>query len=1092
MKSAPRRAIWLATALLAGVGNAASAGEGSDASGAGVVEKCGISKGLCSVLGCGDGSLAVEIAHSSGFLIHVLAPDAAAEAEARRTVEAAGLYGRRVVVERGRVGRLPYADNIIDALVAADLDEAKLRELSLAEILRVLRPGGKALFLSSKSGGASLATSALMEFLKGAGTPEISSGEDAACSWAVLKKPPMPGTDNWTHVSHGPDNNPLSRDEVIKGPYRTQWIGDPFFVTMPAVSTIAGGKIFLAMGHIAHHKREEPWLNTLIARNGWNGTVLWERKLPEGYMVHRSAFIASDDAFYMIDGDRCLTLDPETGAETGEIRVPGLKGEWKWMALQDGVLYALAGGPPDYAETTRVRSQASHWSWKNLSKGYYEKRVPWGIGRQLGAYDMEKKKTLWVRAEPTEIDARAMALGDGNLYAYSPNQFIQCYEAKTGKPIWTNRDPQTFALIEELPEDAGKRLASTPGFRSSCYTLCTPEALFFEAQTLMNVVAVSAKDGRLLWHRPKTTSNPNLLYADGRLLVGIGPGGSTLALDPLTGEMTEDLGFAKRSCTRLTGCPDAFFVRGEGLLRYDRASKKVFVDTAVRAGCQDGAMPANGLLYVGPWPCDCNLQLLGTVALCPAGEFRLEEEDPAASRLELGEGDLKAVAPLAVSAQDWPTYRTNNEHTAGVPVAVSAQEAERWTFRPPASFVPSVPTAAGGLVFLGGDDGKVRAIDAAGGRPRWTFLTAGPIKAPPTVWDGRAYVGSGDGWVYCLEAATGRLLWRFRAALAERKIPLYGALCSTWPVNSGALVHDGIAYAAAGLIDYDGAAVCALDALSGRLVWENKTIGRLDPERRKGVSPQGHLTVADGKLWLAGGHMVSPAVFDLKSGECLNRKALPRLGNSNRGQEVLLFDDRLLIFGGRLLYSTLSNVVSPAQFWAYSTAWGGEPPVSGLTVASTGVAPAWNDKTFALINGRNTPPACCDRSEVSSFLELLTSPARVKEAPSALRRGTAGAASTQPKPMGPKRRWTAQALKGIDTVSLAVAENVVLAVSNLAGAEAETAEWAALALRADNGEVMWKRPLPSEPLPGGLLIDRDGQVIVVMIDGTVVCFGKEG
>ena len=125
-------------------------------------------------------------------------------------------------------------------------------------------------------------------------------------------------------------------------------------------------------------------------------------------------------------------------------------------------------------------------------------------------------------------------------------------------------------------------------------------------------------------------------------------------------------------------------------------------------------------------------------------------------------------------------------------------------------------------------------------------------------------------------------------------------------------------------------------------------------------------------------------------------------------------------------------------------------------------------------------------------MELLTSPARVKEAPSALRRGTAGAASTQPKPMGPKRRWTAQALKGIDTVSLAVAENVVLAVSNLAGAEAETAEWAALALRADNGEVVWKRPLPSEPLPGGLLVDRDGQVIVVMIDGTVVCFGKEG
>jgi hypothetical protein len=35
----------------------------------------------------------------------------------------------------------------------------------------------------------------------------------------------------------------------------------------------------------------------------------------------------------------------------------------------------------------------------------------------------------------------------------------------------------------------------------------------------------------------------------------------------------------------------------------------------------------------------------------------------------------------------------------------------------------------------------------------------------------------------------------------------------------------------------------------------------------------------------------------------------------------------------------------------------------------------------------------------------------------------------------------------------------------------------------------WRQELPGEPLPGGLLVDRDGQVVVTMLDGRVLCFG---
>ena len=51
----------------------------------------------------------------------------------------------------------------------------------------------------------------------------------------------------------------------------------------------------------------------------------------------------------------------------------------------------------------------------------------------------------------------------------------------------------------------------------------------------------------------------------------------------------------------------------------------------------------------------------------------------------------------------------------------------------------------------------------------------------------------------------------------ERTIPVYSTLRSTWPVGSGVLVEDGIAYAAAGIANHDGTHVYALDAVTGKL-----------------------------------------------------------------------------------------------------------------------------------------------------------------------------------------------------------------------------------------------------------------------------------
>ena len=194
--------------------------------------------------------------------------------------------------------------------------------------------------------------------------------------------------------------------------------------------------------------------------------------------------------------------------------------------------------------------------------------------------------------------------------------------------------------------------------------------------------------------------------------------------------------------------------------------------------------------------------------------------------------------------------------------------------------------AAGGLVFSGGSDGIVKALDAASGQVRWTAYTGGPIRFPPAVAEGRAFVGSGDGWLYAFEAATGRLLWRFRAAPAERKIRFYDGLLSTWPVAGGVLVDKGTVYCAAGINDFDGSHVYALDAATGRIRWQNNDAGHLDEFALRGVTCQGEMLLHDGKLYLAGGNTVSPGVFDAATGKCLNEPPKSMGGTAPRGASL--------------------------------------------------------------------------------------------------------------------------------------------------------------------------------------------------------------
>ena len=972
------------------------------------LQRLGVTRGICALPGDAKCELALKLARETDLLVYVQLAKAGEVEAARRAADAAGFYGTRIFVERGPYARLHLADNVADALVA--LGEAAA--MSEAEALRVIHPQAKA-FLGGKE----------------------------------LAKPVPAGVDDWSHPYHGPDNNPLSRDQLARAPYLTQFLADPRYGPLPQAAVASAGRVFKAFGHIAFKTREEPWLNTLAAFNSYNGTLLWRREIPPALMVHRNTLIATPTRLYFGDDKSCKVIDAATGELRDEIAPPAAMAGgtfWKWMALEDGVLYALIGEQEQRDPVIRAKLERHGWPWNPLSPGFNQDEHPWGFGRILLAIDPQTKQVIWRHPEAEPIDSRALCMKGGRIYAFRFGAYLACLDARTGKEIWRKTKENAPELFRALGEYS-KRQDWRTNWRTTAYLKCSDQALYFAGPTVSKLLAVSAEDGRVLWEHPY--DNYQIVLRDDGLY---GIGGQTdkdpaRVFDPLTGSVIQEITLGRRSCTRLNGAIDALFCRaGEGSMRLDVASRHPQLISPMRPNCHDGVTIANGLLYWWPSACDCNLTLYGITCLGPAGEFDFGANAVESERLERFAKDGGKAANLSEAPADWPTFRANQLGTVTSDARVPAEVRRLWEFTPPATFAPTAPTAVGGIVFLSGSDGIVRALNAASGALVWKAYTGGDVRYPPTVWQGRAFVGSGDGYVYAFEARTGRALWRFRAAPVERRIPVYGALQSTWPVGSGVLIAGGTAYFAAGIVNYDGTHVYALDAVTGRLKWQNNTSGNLDPEARTGISVQGHLLLADGKLFLAGGNAVSPAIYDIKSGQCLNdvdalqRAATNRVPNatSPRGNELYRIGDTVRVSG--------------KPHYAHP-----QYPVYDPTVLNKTLLTETGDRAVAWVN--NAKLLCFKRGEPKLAQQIL-------------------AAWGKPQAPELKPLWEAECK---DSIAVALAPNAVVV--------AKSGEL--MALNLEDGRPLWTQPLPAAPVPWGLCVNRSGHVIVTLENGRVLCFG---
>ncbi len=741
MIARPSAVLVLSVVLSAGTGLA----RGNDRA-AEILEATGVRGGLVVHLGCGRGELTAALRGNDRFLVHGLDTDAGNVEKARGHIRSLGLYGN-VSVEQWTGDRLPYADNLVNLLVVEDPGNASEKER-----MRVLCPGGVA-------------------YVKKDG------------KWTKTIKPWPETIDQWTHFLHDASNNAVARDTEAGPPKRMRWVCGPLwsrsheFRSSVSAMVSAGGRVFYLFDEgltgVTPPTLPERW--TLIARDAFNGVLLWERPVENLGALWKSKALRSTPPTVprriVAEGDRVfLTLEQDAAvsvldAATGDVLTTyeGTEGTEEIRCL-DGILI--------------LRS-----------------------GKGLTAIDTKTGKRLWQKTG--KIRQITLAAAGGKVFFQEGNNLV-CAGANDGKQLWQTPCKAVWLML----------------VHDGCVVLAGN-----------GLQAISADTGKKLWNVNARAGRRELFAAAGR--VWCWEGAHIVGRDLKTGKVaarldTDDVftrGHHLR-CYQSKATEKYLITPNRGIEFVSITGDKNSQHDWTRGPCRYGIMPCNGLLYVPPNPCFCfpGVKLTGFNALAPAADKSTGAPKlTAKQRLERGPAFGKVPSPKSPTPgpEDWPTYRHDPRRTGATSGKVPPEVAIRWKVDLKGRLTP--PVVAGDRVYVASKDAHtLHALGINDGSKLWQFTAGGRIDSPPTVYGRLVLFGCADGWVYCLRAADGELVWRFTAAPSDRRIVAFSQLESPWRVHGSILIKDGVAYGTAGRSTYldGGIRVFALDPKTGKVLHE--------------------------------------------------------------------------------------------------------------------------------------------------------------------------------------------------------------------------------------------------------------------------------
>ncbi|MFT5466440.1 MAG: outer membrane protein assembly factor BamB, partial [Verrucomicrobiales bacterium] len=699
----------------------------------------------------------------------------------------------KIAVDRITGSALPYGDNLVNLLVA-ESDEF----VPHAEIVRVLVPDGIAW---------------------------IRADDD----WLKITKPRPAEMDDWKHFLKSPDNNPVSHDTLVGPPDQIQWMATPRFSRaheqQASFSTAVtdAGRMFYILDDAPRVDIRLPSEWFVIARDAFNGIELWRLRMGDWvnqYRRFRSGPANLPFRLVAADGKVFVTMaftDPVSvlDAATGEtIRTIPNSEMTKQIIYEDGVLTLLIDKDVDRMEEIDAARRRGDFMKHDC---------------RIMKVQVDSGEAFWER-EIDELVFPCMALKGGRVFAQTPTK-VFALDFESGSESWS------ADFEAQLPISKGKINSGEMQWESPSIVVNDRVIL---AADFKKVQAYSVEDGTVLWEgnsKQEYNAPPDLMLVGKDLWMR--GNGARVALDPLSGEVKVEHKTPKPymhpRCYRGKVVGDYLLFGEMGVQMVDIKTGEVRENDWIRGTCQYGVMPANGLLYVPPDSCACNMKtkLSGIYAFASSVTAAAAADGPEPVSGPRLERKSEIRGQKSDSTGDWPTFRASPSRSGIAKTEVPTELGETWKVEIGGRL--SSPVIAGGTVFVAAiDEHTIHALDSTTGKASWTFTAGGRIDSPPTIHKGGVYFGSADGWVYALNASDGKLAWRYRAAPEERFVMIKGQLESAWPVHGAVLIQNDELVVSAGRSSYldSGIHFSKLDPATGELI-EEKTIW--SPDEKTGV-----------------------------------------------------------------------------------------------------------------------------------------------------------------------------------------------------------------------------------------------------------------
>ena len=764
-----------------------------------ILDDTGVKGGFIVHIGCGDGKLTAALRANDSYIVQGLDTDVENIEKAKKTIMSKGLYGK--VTAREFDGKdLPFIDNLVNLVVATG--KCKVSE---KEVFRILAPRGVAYINGKKT-----------------------------------VKPWPAELDEWTHFHHDPQGTMVGKDQVVGPPRRIQWLGEPkwlrnhdFMSSMHAMVS-ARGRVFYVIDEGLRNHIFLPSRWTLIARDGFNGTILWKKPLADWYPNNwplksgpghlPRKLVAVGDRVYIAAGlaDHVKTIDAATGKT---IRTYERTKPTQEIIFSDGVLYLLVD--PDIpavnyrAETTsykEINHANNGWAW-----------TPESPERIIMVIQADSGEVLWKHR--SQVAPLSLTVCDGKVL-YHNGQDLVALDRKTGEKIWASEGP----AVSRVVTGSSLRVSFSEGI------------VVFASGT--KLTAFWGQDGKQLWTGAlqKTSHHcpEDLFIIDGLIWSpNTGPpqrnGTHFKVLDLRTGEIKRD--FVAKNLPAFPMHPRCYpsrattkyiMTNGIGTEFYKVGGEEVEIHNYVRGSCIYGVMPCNGLLYKPPDSCACYYQskLEHLCALAP-GKFKAE-----GSRLKdrLEKGPVYGHRPSTTNQpSSWLTYRGNAARGGFCASPVSSNLKKSWQVKLDEKL--SQPVVAGGKAFVAAIEKQaLYALDTGSGKIVWKYTAGGRIDSSPSIYKDLILFGCGDGRVYCLRADDGALVWRYLVAPQDRQNVSYQQPESVWPVHGSVLIENNTVYALAGrnmFLD-GGMRLVLLDPVTGKKISET-VLDENDPATGKNL-----------------------------------------------------------------------------------------------------------------------------------------------------------------------------------------------------------------------------------------------------------------